>query len=79
VIVTGETSDVATIVSALILAAVFSPIKKVVESVVDQRFKPAPGPVAANPVLAQAWESPEFEAAVERVVRRIRREESPPP
>lgn len=67
---TGDRSDAAAIISALILAAVFTPIRKAIEGFVDRRFKPASP--RADPAAADApWDRPEFEAAVERVVRRV--------
>ena len=64
---TGNTSDAAAIISALILAAVFTPIRKAIEGVVDSRFKPAPAAGSS----ARPWDDPDFEAAVERVARRV--------
>jgi len=69
---TGNTSDAAAIISALILAAVFTPIRKSIEAFVDRRFKPATDASHADPPAA-AWEDPAFEAAVERVVARVLR------
>jgi MFS family permease len=68
---TGNTSDAAAIISALLLAAVFTPIRKWLEAIVDRRFKPAPAAAGAAPTQPPAWESPAFDAAVERVVRRV--------
>jgi hypothetical protein len=52
----------------LILATVFTPIRKSIEGVVDRRFKPAPAVADARPT---PWSDPEFDVAVERVVRRV--------
>jgi hypothetical protein len=71
---TGNTSDAAAIISALLLAAVFTPIRKSIEAVVDRRFKPAAADAAHPSVPSAQWEDPAFEAAVERVVRRVLRE-----
>lgn len=71
---TGNTSDAAAIISALLLAAVFTPIRKSIEAIVDRRFKPAPVDAAHAPSASAQWEDPAFEAAVERVVRRVLRE-----
>jgi hypothetical protein len=86
VIATGDTSDAAAVISALILAALFGPIRKLVEAFVDRRFKQAPTPVVAvavptsvpTPAPTPSWEEAAFESAVERVVRRVLREERPP-
>ena len=61
---TGDTSDAAAVISALILATVFTPIRKSIEGVVDRRFKPASETAAAPEV----WDDPRFEAAVARAV-----------
>jgi hypothetical protein len=71
---TGNTSDAAAIISALLLAAVFTPIRKAIEGIVDRRFKPAAADSAHVPSAPGQWEDPAFEAAVERVVRRVLRE-----
>ena len=68
---TGNTSDGAAVISALILAAVFTPIRKSIEGFVDRRFKPAPGTVVTSPNAAFSADDPVFAAAVESVVRRI--------
>ena len=61
---TGDTSDAAAVISALILATVFTPIRKSIEGVVDRRFKPTSESAAAPEV----WDDPRFEAAVARAV-----------
>jgi hypothetical protein len=71
---TGDTSDAAAIISALLLAAVFTPIRKSIEAIVDRRFKPTPSDTAHAPASSAQWDDPAFEAAVERVVRRVLRE-----
>jgi hypothetical protein len=62
---TGDTSDAAAVISALILATVFTPIRKSIEGVVDRRFKPPSEPAGASPEI---WDDPRFEAAVARAV-----------
>ena len=62
---TGNTSDAAAVISALILATVFTPIRKSIEGMVDRRFKPAP---ASAVTTVEVWDDPRFEAAVERAV-----------
>lgn len=67
VAVTGNESDGAAIISALALAAVFTPMRNTLQAAVDRRFKPddasTPGP----------YEDPEFRAAVEAIVREMGR------
>jgi len=62
---TGNTSDAAAVISALVLAAIFTPIRQALQSAVDRRFKPQ----AAH--AASQWEDPEFRAAVEAIVRQV--------
>ncbi len=73
--VTGDTSDAAIVISTLILASVFTPLRKWLEGIVDRRFKAAPAPVAAvapasgpNEVGSQEWEG-RVAAIALRVVR----------
>ena len=40
--ITGETSDAAIVISTLILASLFTPLKNALQSLVDKRFKEAP-------------------------------------
>lgn len=65
VALTGDTSDAAAVISALILATVFTPIRKSIEGVVDRRFKPAPSAATAK---SEVWDDPGSEAAVERAI-----------
>lgn len=62
---TGDTSDAAAIISALVLAAVFTPIRNAIQAAVDGRFKPV------DPTTASPYEDPEFRAAVEAIVREV--------
>ena len=63
--VTGDKSDAAAVISALALAAVFTPIRNALQSAVDRRFKPADSSAAGK------WDDPEFRAAVEAIVRDV--------
>ena len=65
VAVTGNTSDAAAVISALALAAVFTPIRNAIQSGVDRRFKPS------APKTPGQWEDPDFRAAVEAIVRDV--------
>ena len=62
---TGDTSDAAAIISALALAAVFTPIRNTIQAAVDRRFKPAESRASGK------WDDPEFRAAVESIVRDV--------
>ena len=70
VALTGDTSDGAAVISALILASVFTPIRKSIEAFVDRRFKPADEskPGSDVPDLAS---DPALLATVEAIVRRV--------
>ena len=65
----GDESDAAAVISALVLAAIFHPIRKSVEGVVDRLLGPAKG--RAEPASPQPWDDERFDAAVERVVIRV--------
>lgn len=68
----GDTSDAAAVISALILAAVFTPLRKAIETRVDRYFKPAAAPTSSvvAGTITSPWTQPDFESAVERVVDR---------
>jgi hypothetical protein len=68
---TGDRSDAAIIISTLILASVFTPIRKWLESVVDRRFKPS----AATSTNVQGPGNAAWEARVAEIAREaVRRE-----
>jgi hypothetical protein len=73
--ITGDKSDAAIIISTLILASVFTPLRKWLEGIVERRFKPATSVAAAVPVMAVAIEGPEWDARVAAVARRVVRAE----
>lgn len=62
--VTGDTSDAAAVISALALAAVFTPIRNAIQSAVDRRFKP-------SKPEEKRWDDPAFRSAVEAIVREV--------
>jgi hypothetical protein len=70
--VTGDTSDAAIVISTLILASVFTPLRKWLEGIVDRRFKvTTPTVPVLGPDLAAAgaeWEA-RMAAIAQRVVR----------
>jgi hypothetical protein len=65
---TGNTSDGAAVISALILAAIFTPVRKSIEGFVDRRFKPLPADAPAEELPGVTLNDPAFVSAVERVV-----------
>jgi hypothetical protein len=74
---TGQSSDAAIVITTLILASVFTPVRKALENAVDRRFRPAAAP--AQPVAtsnALAGLSPEeLDARIAAVARTAVREE----
>ncbi len=62
---TGNTSDAAAVISALALAAVFTPIRNWLQRAVDLRFKPD------DSAKMSQWDDPEFRSAVESIVREV--------
>ncbi len=72
--VTGDTSDAAIVISTLILASVFTPLRKWLEGIVDRRFK-APSPPASADVGPDVVGSPEWEGRVAAIALRIVRGE----
>jgi hypothetical protein len=73
--VTGDTSDAAIIISTLILASVFTPVRKWLEGIVERRFKAQP---AASPGDALGTGEPgeaEWEARMTAVALRVVRTE----
>jgi hypothetical protein len=72
VAVTGDTSDAAAVISALILAAVFTPIRNSLQSVVDARFKAAS---SGDPPSAPDRSEPALGAAIQSLVARMDRTE----
>ena len=63
--VTGNTSDAAAVISALAMAALFTPIQDALQAAVDRRFKPE------DTSTPSQWDDPEFRAAVEAIVRDV--------
>ena len=54
-VLTGDTSDVAIVITTLVLAGTFTPLRKGLEGFVDRRFKPLP---AAEPSGSRAPSAP---------------------
>lgn len=71
VAITGDRSDAAIVLTTLILAAIFTPARKVLETAVDRRFMPRP--VVSAPVDGRlvALDDPELRAVVEATVRDV--------
>jgi hypothetical protein len=70
---TGDTSDGAAVISALMLAAIFTPIRKSIEGFVDRRFKPGPSSSRSEGTVTVSPDDPAFVAAVTTVLRRMER------
>jgi hypothetical protein len=75
--VTGDTSDAAIVISTLILASVFTPLRKWLEGIVDRRFKASPAPIATD-VGTDEVGSPEWEGRVAAIALRVVRGELSP-
>jgi len=58
VALTGDTSDFAIILTTLVLAGTFSPLRKSLEGVVDRHFKPGSGTTSAEAPIAVAAGAP---------------------
>lgn len=70
--VTGDRSDAAIVISTLILASVFTPLRKWLEGVVDRRFKTAAHPPQ---VAGEVAGTPEWEGRVAAIAQRVVRAE----
>lgn len=71
---TGDKSDAAIIISTLVLASVFTPIRKWLEGIVDRRFKSAGHPTTTDPTTADAI-GDDWEARMTTVALRVVRSE----
>lgn len=65
----------AVIISTLILASVFSPVRKWLESIVERRFKPVPSAIATAPIPSQVAGGPEWDARMAAIALRVVRTE----
>jgi len=72
--VTGDRSDAAIVISTLILASVFTPLRKWLEGIVDRRFKAAPAGVGVGRGINEI-DSPEWEGRVAAIALRVVRGE----
>jgi hypothetical protein len=75
--VTGDRSDAAIIISTLVLASVFTPLRKWLEGIVDRRFKPAPSAdsVASGGPGSDSSVGPEWDDRMAAVALRVVRTE----
>ena len=73
--VTGDRSDAAIIISTLILASVFTPIRKWLEWIVERRYKPTASAEHADPAIGSDVDGPEWEARVAAIALRVVRSE----
>jgi hypothetical protein len=75
VVVTGDRSDAAIVITTLILAALFTPARKALESAVDRRFKPAgPDEKAEGDGRLVSIDDPVLERRIAEVARAAVRE-----
>jgi hypothetical protein len=73
--VTGDRSDAAIIISTLILASVFTPIRKWLEGIVERRYKPTASAEHVDPAIGLDVGGLEWEARVAAVALRVVRSE----
>jgi hypothetical protein len=74
VTVTGQTTDAAIVITTLILAAAFTPVRKALENAVERRFRPAQ-PAPATSLRASATsEDPDLDARIRAIARNVVRE-----
>jgi hypothetical protein len=73
--VSGDKSDAAIIISTLILASVFTPVRKWLEGIVERRFKAHAADTSADLVAAAEPDAGEWEARVTAIVERVVRKE----
>jgi len=66
--VTGESSDTALVLTTLVLATSFTPIKQRLETVAGERFRPA------APAPAPSLAATDFDERIEDIARRVSRE-----
>jgi hypothetical protein len=70
--VSGDTSDITIVLTTLVLAGTFTPVRKWLEGVVDRHFKPVgspTGPASGSPDLDPAAELRELQARLARLER----------
>jgi len=72
---TGNSSDAAIILSTLVLASVFTPLRKWLEGLVERRFKPASAVVAGGILTLSEVAAAEWEDRVAAVALRVVRSE----
>ena len=71
---TGDRSDAAVIITTLVLAGSFTPIRRVLDTVVDRRFRsPTASPAAHGPALGRATilNDPEVVRRIESIAERV--------
>ncbi|HEY6057779.1 MAG TPA: hypothetical protein VIV06_07090 [Candidatus Limnocylindrales bacterium] len=71
---TGDRSDAAVIITTLVLAGSFTPIRRVLDTVVDRRFRSAPGPGPAHALTlgpATLLDDAEVVRRIETIAERV--------
>jgi hypothetical protein len=68
---TGEKSDAATVITTLVVAAAFTPIKKRVETSVDARFRQAPDPTRDLKLFGEQVRAFTRMSDAEQITRRL--------
>src|SRR5262245_39980605 len=75
VTVTGQSSDAAIVITTLILAGAFTPVRRALEGAVERRFRPATAAVVPEPRAHVDLDDPDLDRRIATVVRRVLAEE----
>lgn len=66
--ITGQSSDIALVLTTLVLATSFTPVKQRLEAIANERLR------RPSPAITAAATSPDFDERVEAIARRVARE-----
>jgi len=70
ILVTGDRSDAAIVITTLILASIFTPARKALEGVVERRFRPPEAVAAPAPeAVLVALDDPQLERRIDAIAR----------
>ena len=69
--VTGDRSDAAIIITTLVLAGLFTPARRILDTIVDTRFRVNPPALPRSSAAALALDDAALERRVEEIARRV--------